>query len=573
MPAKDWDELPTEEKRVMLSRVSASNLAKQFGRPTPFFHQAKKFFDSLPEEVNKPSQEVHYPPKDLITSARRDLSFYEANFELIDNSLDEWRRRGAKKDLLIEIDYDLDLLTGVFKDNAGGMDNTNVYRVFIPGETANKDLGQNVIGSFGMGAKKGIFRLTDGARVVSSPNGKVSYTSEVPEKWELEKSWATLDGTAKPIPAGETHIYFFKLFYPPTQTDLDELRQRTGLVYSPLLNGQLGKLAGDPKGKLQIKINGVNVTTPTDIRWASPEGAEPHTYEFSSSFPNPMGGERAHMRFILRCGILTKQPGSTEGKESDFGIDVYGNGRLIERHLQEPFGYGTTGLSKRAAATQFVRGKLFIIGHSIAIPWDTHKREYLRDHPVSLWLYDQVRTVVKAYASAASKFTDKGTIEARKELSEKRFDPSIAKPTIKVPVGQGPSEDVLPKLSQPVKLDPVKPSGKKKLKKQPAGSIGSGTGDNGSDDFSAAELADAKAEFVSITLDFDPAEYDDLCGRFGVISPEELQDNIRDCLTGGIVFGLDDEQLAAAIKKFKCENGVSELSEKIRDLLLQKLGY
>src|SRR5436305_247691 len=110
MPAKDWDSLPTEDKRVMLRGVSASNLSKQFGKPTTFFHQVKNFFDSLPEEVTKPSQETHYPPKDLITSARRDLSFYEANFELIDNSLDEWRRRGAVNNLLIEIDYELDLL-------------------------------------------------------------------------------------------------------------------------------------------------------------------------------------------------------------------------------------------------------------------------------------------------------------------------------------------------------------------------------------------------------------------------------------------------------------------------------
>src|SRR5690606_28769222 len=122
-------------------------------------------------------------------------------------------------------------------------------------------------------------------------------------------------------------------------------------------------------------VGGTKVTPAPDIVWASPEGAEPRTYELEHQFRSTMGGkDKIHLRFILRCGILTKQPAG--GPDSGFGIDVYGNGRLIERHLQDEFGFGTTGLSKRTPSTQFVRGKLFIIGHSGGIPWDTHKREY-----------------------------------------------------------------------------------------------------------------------------------------------------------------------------------------------------
>jgi len=67
------------------------------------------------------------------------------------------------------------------------MEEDDVFRVFIPGETTNRDYRQNVIGSFGMGAKKGIFRLTDGAKVISCPNGDISYT-------EL---YSRVDGAAK----------------------------------------------------------------------------------------------------------------------------------------------------------------------------------------------------------------------------------------------------------------------------------------------------------------------------------------------------------------------------------------
>ena len=111
------------------------------------------------QQTVEPRAIPHNPPKDLVVSARRDLSFYEANFELIDNSIDKWRSEGAKRNLKIDIDYDLELLTGTFFDNAGGMDESDVYKVFIPGETTNRDFSKNTIGSFGMGAKKGIFAI------------------------------------------------------------------------------------------------------------------------------------------------------------------------------------------------------------------------------------------------------------------------------------------------------------------------------------------------------------------------------------------------------------------------------
>jgi hypothetical protein len=181
------------------------------------------------------------------------------------------------------------------------MDQQDVFRVFIPGETSNRDIRQSVIGSFGMGAKKGIFRLTDGARVVSSPDGKMSYTSEVPEKWELEKSWITRDGTAEAIPAGETHLYLFKLVNPPTQSEIEELRRRAGMIYAPLLNGELGKLCGQPKSRIRMKINGGEVEASSDIAWANPEGAEPLTYEFTNEFPNNAGGtDPIPLKFVLR---------------------------------------------------------------------------------------------------------------------------------------------------------------------------------------------------------------------------------------------------------------------------------
>ena len=89
------------------------------------------------------------------------------------------------------------------------------------------------------------------------------------------------------------------------------------------------------------------------------------------------------LKFEFRCGLTRKLPGSGSDIQPDWGVDVYGNGRSIERFLKEEFGFGTKGLAATVQGHKFFRGELFINGHSFAIPWDTHKREYMHDHPVS----------------------------------------------------------------------------------------------------------------------------------------------------------------------------------------------
>src|SRR5882762_4760454 len=106
---KNWDALSVDEQRMQLTNWETDDLAKNFARPADFFEQLKKFFESIPSDTKATSAE-HFPPKTLIMNARRDLSFFEANFELIDNSIDEWRRNSSSRDLHIKIRYDLDLL-------------------------------------------------------------------------------------------------------------------------------------------------------------------------------------------------------------------------------------------------------------------------------------------------------------------------------------------------------------------------------------------------------------------------------------------------------------------------------
>ncbi|MBI3798444.1 MAG: ATP-binding protein [Deltaproteobacteria bacterium] len=563
MTAQNWETLNTEKQRTLLEEMSASALAQQYGRSESFFGQAKAFFADLPKQTGTPRPVRHDPPKDLIVSARRDLSFYEANFELFDNSIDEWRRRGIKKDLHIYIRYDLELLTGKYTDDAGGMEEADVFRVFIPGETTNRNYQQNVIGSFGMGAKKGIFRLADGAKVVSCPSGNVSFTSEVPEKWEEEPSWETHDGQAASIAKGTTEIYFFKLFDSPTLEEIDELQRRAGIVYAPLLTGKLlDLLTGKSLSKrVHININDVEVKPCPDINWSSPKGAEPRIYKFSHAFPNFLNtGCNIELNFLFHCGLTRRIPGRGEYAEPDWGIDVYGNGRLIDRFLKDPFGFGTLGMSKGSQASKFFRGQLFINGDSFAIPWDTHKREYLADHPASLWLRPKLRPLIKQYITIGERFT--GDTELRKkvlELSSPENPPGV----FPLPVDEKPSKDILPRWEyKSEKKTTEKPEQKPFPTEEPSFE---------EEEESNARLAEANGDERSISISVSTTEYDELWQRFTVNSAEELETAILDCLVSGVAFTLEPEQLVRALEVFKCNGNVGDLSDKIRAQLLRKI--
>lgn len=565
MATQSWETLSTEKQRTLLEEMKASALAQQYGRPELFFEQAKAFFAHLPRQTGTPRSVRHDPPKDLIVSARRDLSTYEANYELLDNSIDEWRKRGARKDLHIRIDYDLDLLIGKYFDDAGGMEEEDVFRVFIPGETTNRDFQQNVIGSFGMGAKKGIFRLSDGAKVVSCPNGDVSYTSEVPEKWEEEPSWETRDGRAAPIQKGTTEIYFFKLFKPPTLAEISELCERVGRIYAPLLTAKLGEFGKKPNKRLHITINGVEATPPSEINWSSPKGAEPRAYEFSHVFKNFLSTRNdIELHFLFYCGLLRQLPGISSGdQERDFGIDVYGNGRLIQQFLKDQFGWGTAGLSKSGPAAKFIRGQLFINGHSFAIPWDTHKREYLSDHPVAQWLREKLRPIIKEYQTTAGGFTGKGKTELRNMVLATTKLAAGAKPMMfTLPVGEDNLPDEILPRQEYKNSAPGKKVGIKK---------GGGTRNDLEEEESNVRVAEATNGERTITITLPAADYDDLMERFEANSPEELETAIRECLRVGVAFTLTTEQFATALKIFKCDGDVGELCELIRRQLLKTI--
>jgi hypothetical protein len=538
--AKNWDALTVEQQRSNLENWDNKELSRNFGREASFFDELRKFFSSIPTDTKKTTGE-HFPPKTLIMNARRDLSFFEANFELIDNSVDEWRRNGAIRDLHVKIRYDLDLLVGEYEDNAGGMAEADVYKVFIPGETTNDDdVVKPLIGSFGMGAKKAIFRISDGAKVVSCRSAKFSATSSVPEKWESIREWKTVDGRCESIGIGKTRFYFLKLHIPPTNEDINQLVERIRITYAPLLrDGERGK-------KLTIELNGAPIGAPPEVVFSGATGVEPQIYSFAHEFKNLLRmGHDIKLNFRFKCGLLTKLPGQQEGRENDWGIDVYANGRLIQRFLKTEFGFGTKGLGLSTQSSKFFRGELYIVGHSLGIPWDTHKREYFTDHDVSHWIRRTLRPIISQYVGIANKFSGTGTADLREnELAkpfkgkpkEHKYDPERA--------------GGLPKKMAPSWKFKLKGQKDTKTKQKTTKSNGSTTSE------------------ISVTLTAD--EVTSLLARFEGRDEDDLARKFYSCLVSGVTFTLPPKQYKEALKRFDVETA-GELSDRVRDQLLKAL--
>jgi hypothetical protein len=430
-----------------------------------------------------------------------------------------------------------------------------------PGETTNRNFSQNVIGSFGMGAKKGIFRLTDGAKIVSCPEGTESFTSEVPEKWEEDPSWETRDGRAEPIRKGTTEFFFFKLFKPPTLSEIDGLRERVGRSYGPLLAAKFAEFGKKPDKRVHITINGVEATPAVDIHWSSPDGAEPRLYQFSHLFKDFLStGKDIELNFMFYCGLIRQLPGlSSDDRERDFGIDVYGNGRLIDSYLKDPFGWGKSGLSKGEAGSKLIRGQLYINGHSFAIPWDTHKREYLEDHLVAEWVKGQVRPIIKSYMSIARRFAQDTELRKTVLATSKPKEKEKAN-VVTLPVGGMPPDSALPKWAY--KTSAPKKTGTAPTKPDPTATEPT--------EVSHAQLAEATNGERVISIPLPSADHEELMERFGAATSEELETLVRECLTGGVAFTLSPEQLTAAFKMFKCGD-VGALSDLVRGQLLKKL--
>lgn len=567
---KSWEALKFEERvRIIDFLSSDSAISDEYDITEADVAEFRKLRATIPNDADAKTA-THNPPKGIILSARRDLNFKEANYELIDNSIDKWVVEGKPRDLEINIDYNLDQNTGQYMDNAGGFDADNVYKVFIPGETGNDDFTKPVIGSFAMGAKKAIFRLSSGARVVSSKTADSGCYCFVEQGWEFTPDWSTKEGSCDSIGEGVTKIIFVNLNEPPDEEQIDALCEGIAETYFPILSGW----EYENENKVTIKVNGEEIVGNYDMNLADVPGAEPRIYEFNRDFPNPISenpDDRLNIRARLYVGLKRSRRDT-----GDFGIDVFGNGRRFDTHKKKEFGYGERGqnMGVGTQGNQFLRGFLSLTSHSVLIPWDTHKREYQGETVVAVWLKASISKILKAYNQVATFSTGAKKKELSQQVLKDAELPDDFAPRIVTDLADLPTQEQVKQLWQEIKpsdeptIDPT-PVSPENNPHQP-------NEENGGEPEEPMEaevpIDDEELEdeddLTPVELYLEPSEVDTLCARFNVDSEEYLPGVIKNGLLEGVYFPLERKLFKKACELFDCPDDASELSMEVYQALV-----
>lgn len=386
-------------------------------------HLAREIRLWEPANVGQMNTKGKPPTKDVVLGAWRDLDRSEALLELIDNSIDEWRRRvktvpnKAAPELNIYIDIDEESNQLTYEDNAGGVSVDKLEHLVVPGFSDTTALSQT-IGSYKTGGKKAVFRLAEAANIITrywSP----AETSDTAVAVQLGPDWikdpdrydfpfAELKDKGV-IERGQTR-YVFQLREEPVggtpwYTDPDQVGKivhQIRLTYTLLLirNPNIHIYFLDRAQALRpledlYDFSGTH-DGDVDIR------PQQVTFELELEFE----GRKHQMEIEIVLGCRTSS-GSKKGGSS--GIDLYGNDRLFVAYDQNTF---AERLPSSAATKNLVRGYVNLRGPNVFIPWDTHKRHLNADREIMgvLTTHKLVRDLFDNWKTAYNAISQSGEV-------------------------------------------------------------------------------------------------------------------------------------------------------------------
>ncbi len=379
-------------------------------------------FDGAPKRMGEP------PNKEVVLGAWRDLDRSEALLELIDNSIDAWRRRRAKypdksaPELNIYIDIDSDTGQLTYEDNAGGVPVDKLVNLVIPGHSETDALAES-IGSYKTGGKKAIFRLATAANITSrfwnpAETGDATVAVHLDERWlrdvnEYEFPYFELKDFGD-LQRGQTR-YLMQLRPEPiganwysNPSELDKIARDIRNTYGLLIarNGDIN-IFFPKRGKKVIPILG----TLYDFSGASDGKVDirPQRVAFETALEYEGQKHALTIEVVIGCRVTT-----ATREHSGPGFDLYGNNRLFKYRDERLF---ADQLPKGGAAG-LVRGWVNILGPNVFIPWDTHKRHlnYDRDVIELIRTHPAIKDLFANWTEAYGQISRLGTGEIKKTI-------------------------------------------------------------------------------------------------------------------------------------------------------------
>ena len=320
-----------------------------------------------PGNLGSPRITKRTPRKDIVIGSWRDLNRSEALHELIDNSIDAWRRRrkhhptstAKRLRIIIDVDPPQDRLT--YEDNAGGVSHNRVENLVIPGHSDTGDL-EPTIGSYRTGGKKAVFKLAHEVNIRTrhlEPDGSPAEPLQI----HLDRRWLE-DQTVYDFPVyimktpdveGGCTRYTFRLRERWDTATFTQVTSEIRRTYTLLmLRYPIDIFFNDRQRPLEpledlYTFSGTH-DDQTDLR--------PQRVNFLTHLRWRNKNHPVKIEMILGCRTTTAGSRGEDGA----GIDLYGNDRLFVLRDQEQVRIWYSSIPK-GNARLLMRGLITSITH------------------------------------------------------------------------------------------------------------------------------------------------------------------------------------------------------------------
>lgn len=327
------------------------------------------------------------PLKRMYLSIIADYDLNKAICELIDNALDLWVKNHRESHLTIDILLDQAQQRIEVRDNAGGLDKSELAYIVGPGHTGNLETDRT-IGIFGVGTKRAVVALSQDIRIRTRKQRNETYQIELDDAWIRENDdWMLPVYRIDSIPEGSTFIELVKLRKNLTDVIIKDLVTHLGATYSRFMRNH----------KIKITVNTADLEPIKFENWAFPPNYEPRIY-----FGTVEAQDGKTVRVKAVAGLTMES--SPSGGE--YGVYFYCNNRLIARGLKTYDVGFTKGIAgKPHADISLARIIVFMSGEARLMPWNSSKSDIDPSHPIFDSLRGWLLHVVKDYTSISRRLS------------------------------------------------------------------------------------------------------------------------------------------------------------------------
>ncbi|TCZ74060.1 ATP-binding protein [Flaviaesturariibacter aridisoli] len=330
------------------------------------------------------------PSKRTYLSIISDYHLKSSLCELIDNAIDNWRKRNQRQKLSVSLHLDVERQVISIVDNSGGIKESDLKMVVAPGYSTNTGLEES-IGIFGVGSKRSVIALAEKVNITTRYNSDRTFLVEIDEHWiKDDTTWSFPAYEVDNIDPGTTQIELFKLRIKLTDELVSDVIVQLAEIYGLHLSGKL----------FELTVNGKSVKPKLFESWSFPAGSEPRSICTTIQIDKigPVAVE-------IVAGLV--RSGDPSGGE--YGAYFYCNNRLITKAYKgAEIGYRPLKIGNPHPSVSIVRAIIKLNGASQAMPWNSSKTEVNPNHELFRKVKDILERLLVYYSTIAKRASTGG---------------------------------------------------------------------------------------------------------------------------------------------------------------------